>query len=400
MATRSRATAATRRASRSTSPGEDPLLFDLGTGLRYFGLELPGRPPFQGTCLLSHLHWDHVQGLPFFTPLLHAGQPARRVRPVQDDGRTACRGAPVVHLPAAVPGRPRRVPRRTSTSTSRRRRVPIGGIDVVSAPSMPARRRHARLPRHARTASASPTSATTSSPCDGATIADGVARAVRGRRPVDPRRPVHAGGVRPEVDWGHCTIEYAVWLAGRGRCQAAGAVPPRPDPRRRHDRPSGRRRRQPAARRWASTCSPPAKGSRVELGTLTRVDTVARRRRHRAGRRVRGGRRGEAGRRHDVACAGPRARCADVGRHRAAVASSWSSGAARHRHRRADRRRSLAIVLLLVFSVAIVRQLVDGAPPAVRLLRRVVGDARSARATSLRNAVPASSSALVAVLAS
>ena len=25
------------------------------------------------TCLLSHLHWDHIQGLPFFTPLLQEG---------------------------------------------------------------------------------------------------------------------------------------------------------------------------------------------------------------------------------------------------------------------------------------------------------------------------------------
>ena len=30
--------AATRPACRSTSPDHDPLLFDLGTGLRYYGL--------------------------------------------------------------------------------------------------------------------------------------------------------------------------------------------------------------------------------------------------------------------------------------------------------------------------------------------------------------------------
>ena len=47
-------------------PGHDPILFDLGTGLRYFGQELPVDEPFRGTCLLSHLHWDHIQGLPFF----------------------------------------------------------------------------------------------------------------------------------------------------------------------------------------------------------------------------------------------------------------------------------------------------------------------------------------------
>ncbi len=49
------------------------MLFDLGTGLRYFGAQLDGDPPvpFQGTCLLSHVHWDHIQGLPFFPPMLN-----------------------------------------------------------------------------------------------------------------------------------------------------------------------------------------------------------------------------------------------------------------------------------------------------------------------------------------
>jgi len=54
-------------------PGEDPLLFDLGTGLRYFGRTQPVDRPFRGSCLLTHLHWDHVQGLPFFVPLLAEG---------------------------------------------------------------------------------------------------------------------------------------------------------------------------------------------------------------------------------------------------------------------------------------------------------------------------------------
>jgi len=29
--------------------------------------------PFQGSALVTHIHWDHVQGLPFFTPVLRAG---------------------------------------------------------------------------------------------------------------------------------------------------------------------------------------------------------------------------------------------------------------------------------------------------------------------------------------
>lgn len=47
--------------------GHDPtLVLDAGTGLRMLTPRLSG-PAFRGAIVLSHLHWDHVQGLPFFT---------------------------------------------------------------------------------------------------------------------------------------------------------------------------------------------------------------------------------------------------------------------------------------------------------------------------------------------
>ncbi|TML10557.1 MAG: MBL fold metallo-hydrolase [Actinobacteria bacterium] len=51
--------------------GQDPIILDLGTGLRYFGdvFSRTATAPFRGTALVTHLHWDHVQGLPFFHPL-------------------------------------------------------------------------------------------------------------------------------------------------------------------------------------------------------------------------------------------------------------------------------------------------------------------------------------------
>jgi len=50
-------------------PGEDPIVLDLGTGLRFWGQTLPNDGTFRGTALVTHLHWDHVQGLPFFAPI-------------------------------------------------------------------------------------------------------------------------------------------------------------------------------------------------------------------------------------------------------------------------------------------------------------------------------------------
>jgi phosphoribosyl 1,2-cyclic phosphodiesterase len=41
------------------------LLLDAGTGIRRVAVLL-GDAPFRGTILLTHLHWDHVQGIPFF----------------------------------------------------------------------------------------------------------------------------------------------------------------------------------------------------------------------------------------------------------------------------------------------------------------------------------------------
>jgi phosphoribosyl 1,2-cyclic phosphodiesterase len=41
------------------------LVLDAGTGIRTLTARLDG-DPFTGSILLSHLHWDHVQGIPFF----------------------------------------------------------------------------------------------------------------------------------------------------------------------------------------------------------------------------------------------------------------------------------------------------------------------------------------------
>ena len=48
------------------TPDEWTLVLDAGTGLRRLDAVLGGAP-FRGTILLTHLHWDHAHGIPFFT---------------------------------------------------------------------------------------------------------------------------------------------------------------------------------------------------------------------------------------------------------------------------------------------------------------------------------------------
>ncbi len=50
----------------------DPIVLDLGTGLRPWGCAMSPQNGLTLHALVTHLHWDHIQGLPFFAPLLCA----------------------------------------------------------------------------------------------------------------------------------------------------------------------------------------------------------------------------------------------------------------------------------------------------------------------------------------
>ncbi|MDY0000530.1 MAG: MBL fold metallo-hydrolase [Polyangia bacterium] len=71
-------------------PGDGTtLIIDAGTGIRKLGKQLmrgaSGRGEGDIHLLISHTHWDHIQGLPFFAPLYRSGNRITLYAREQDD---------------------------------------------------------------------------------------------------------------------------------------------------------------------------------------------------------------------------------------------------------------------------------------------------------------------------
>jgi phosphoribosyl 1,2-cyclic phosphodiesterase len=77
--------------------GDRIYIFDCGTGFRVLGHQLEkefGNRPFSAHVFVSHFHWDHIQGMPFFRPLyespqsrfsFHASSRTRSLKQVMSD---------------------------------------------------------------------------------------------------------------------------------------------------------------------------------------------------------------------------------------------------------------------------------------------------------------------------
>ncbi|MCH7929782.1 MAG: MBL fold metallo-hydrolase [Proteobacteria bacterium] len=53
------------------SAGGTRIILDAGTGIRNMGHWLQRKNITEATVLLSHVHWDHINGFPFFSPAFH-----------------------------------------------------------------------------------------------------------------------------------------------------------------------------------------------------------------------------------------------------------------------------------------------------------------------------------------
>jgi phosphoribosyl 1,2-cyclic phosphodiesterase len=193
-------------------PGEPPLFFDLGTGARYFGARQPQDGTFRGTCLLSHLHWDHTQGLPFFAPLLHDGAELDVYAPVQEDGRTVAEVIAAVIRPPLFPITIEQLPGTARFHDTGDSEFSIGGIRVMSrlvphiGPTLGYRiewqgRSVTYLSDHQQ-------------PHDGSfSLSDGARELAEGTDLLIHDSQYTNPEFGQKATWGHCTIDYAVWLA-------------------------------------------------------------------------------------------------------------------------------------------------------------------------------------------
>ncbi len=198
-------------------PGVAPIILDMGTGLRFFGRTHDQAVPFEGTALVSHLHWDHVQGLPFFSPVLADGARLEIFAPA-----TECDGGAI---DADVAVRTFLAPPFFPVSLDALR----GDITVRSTPDDPfsvgdARITSAEVPHCGRTLGYRIDVAGVSigyvpdhqQPGPDATeVAPAVLELVRGVDLLIHDAQFDAADFAAKSDWGHCTVEYAVRVAAQ-----------------------------------------------------------------------------------------------------------------------------------------------------------------------------------------
>lgn len=193
------------------SAGHDPIVLDLGTGLRFWGETLPHDGSFRGHALVTHVHWDHVQGLPFFVPVLNDGASFDVYGPPPDGGTLAgCFETFVAppYFPVCINDLPGRIEFHDVSDTE----LSIGDAKVTIR-SVP----HTGLTNGYRIEQDGVVVAYVSDhqmPCDGSfEVTDEVLELCAGADLL-----IHDAQYTPEEfaeksTWGHCTVDFAVHVA-------------------------------------------------------------------------------------------------------------------------------------------------------------------------------------------
>jgi len=247
---------------------EHPLILDLGTGVRALGdalmpaLRAEGRP-LVATALLSHLHFDHILGLPFFAPLHDPGADLTIYGPSQDGGSLQ------ETLPAAV--QPPFFPVHMTDFRGEVRFVDTADEDFaagaikVTTRAVP-HRGHTlgfRIEADGKTLVYIPDH---QAPLDRQSIAEGVLELCNSADVLIHDAQYTDEEFMEKSEWGHSTVAYAVRVAaesGARRLLLFHHDPSHTD--RDVDRLLGRARRLPEARRLDDV-SIASEGMRVDLG--------------------------------------------------------------------------------------------------------------------------------------
>lgn len=195
-----------------SAPGEAPLVFDLGTGLRYFGGMFPEDEPFRGSCLLTHLHWDHIQGVPFFTPLLRPGARLDVYAPAPSPDESVAQVFERTFTPPVFPVELAALPGHVVCHDVDDSEFRIGGYEVMSrlvphvGPTC-----GFRVTRQGRSVTYL---SDHQQPIDGSFSATaGALDLCRGVDVLIHDAQYTAAEFARKSTWGHSMVEYAVWLA-------------------------------------------------------------------------------------------------------------------------------------------------------------------------------------------
>jgi phosphoribosyl 1,2-cyclic phosphodiesterase len=107
------------------------LILDAGTGIRGVSGLLGGHA-FAGTILLTHLHWDHVQGLPFFSAGDHPHARGTLFLPQQPDGASAEQVLERAMSPPHFPVLPSQMRGRWTFATLPEGETELEGVSVLA----------------------------------------------------------------------------------------------------------------------------------------------------------------------------------------------------------------------------------------------------------------------------